>query len=67
MYDHGYKAVKGISNFYKTWRRCMDEAYKKGNVHCPLWAKHKGSSAYTDKFEAGHPGEIRKLFYKPKK
>ena len=40
----------------------MDEAYKKGNKKNPLRAKHKGSTAYTNKFEASYPGKIRKLF-----
>ena len=54
--------MRGISRLYKTWRKRMDEAYKKGNKKNPLRAKHKGSTAYTGKFEASHPGEIRKLF-----
>ena len=62
MYDHGYRAVKGISNLNRCWRKRMDEAYKSGAEKHPLRSKHKGTTSYTDKFEAQHPGVIRKLF-----
>ena len=64
FYDHGYRAVRGVSNLDKLWRRRLTVAYTNGDDVDPLRAKHKGSTAYTDKLERQHPGYIHKLFRK---
>ena len=36
FYDHGYKAVRGVSNLDRLWRRRLTLAYKKGDNTNPL-------------------------------
>ena len=63
MYDHGYKAVAGITNLESTWGRRLDNAFQTGTDTNPLGNNIKGKVSYVVKFTAEHgSGSIRQLF-----
>ena len=62
FYDHGYKAVGGVSKLDRTWRTRMEESYQTGGDTHPLRGLYKGSKKYTDKFDAENPGGVLKYF-----
>ena len=62
FYDNGYKTFRGVSNLDRLWRRRLTLLHELGNDANPLQAKHKGSTACTDKLEKAHPGYVRQLF-----
>lgn len=63
MYDHGYKAVAGITNLESTWGNRLDNAFQTGTDTNPLGNNIKGKVSYVVKFTAEHgPGSIRQLF-----
>ena len=62
FYDHGYKAVAGISKLDSNWRKRMEASYQNGDETHPLRGLYKGSKKYTDKFDAEHPGGVLKYF-----
>ena len=40
----------------------FEDAFQNGNATHPLCDKRKGSTAYTKKIEANHPGVIHNLY-----
>jgi len=63
MYDHGYKAVAGITNLESTWGKRLDNAFQTGTDTNPLGNNIKGKVSYVVKFTAEYgTGSIRQLF-----
>ena len=54
--------MKGITKLDLRWGNQLKDAYKNGNANRLLSNKRRGRTAYTDKFEANHPGMICKLY-----
>ena len=57
-----YHTYYGILSRSYYWGARIEEAFETGASSHPLQATHKGSTSYTDKFEADHPGVTQKIF-----
>ena len=62
FYDHGYKAVHGMSKFDRIWKARLEDSYQSGGDLHPLRGRYKGKEKYTNKFDAENPGGVLKCF-----
>ena len=62
FYDHGYKAVVGVSNLEQGWEQRLESAYMTGSEQRPLDRLYQGKSSYTGNIEKDHPGLLAQIY-----